>query len=336
VPLREVKEKQVPVYKTMESPDLDYASVVQKLGESVKRNLADGLLLSGGLDTAILAYLASKWVKPTCITVALSGAPAPDVEYAKLVASRLKLRHYVHYFGNEEREEGIQAVIRIMKSFDPMEIRNSAAIYIVLKAGKDQGILTFMTGDGGDELFGGYSFLFGLSKEQLDTALKKLWANMRFSSIYLAKDLGLEVRLPFLDAQFRAFATELDAGLKVRSERGQVWGKWILRKAFEKIMPEELVWRVKAPIEVGTGTTILPSLFDSRISDLEFSEKKRRYLNEDKVVIRSKEHLFYYEIYRTLIGVPHATDSNAKSCPDCGINVPEGTSFCRTCGAYPI
>jgi asparagine synthase (glutamine-hydrolysing) len=336
VPLREVKEKQVPVYKTMESPDLDYASVVQKLGESVKRNLADGLLFSGGLDTAILAYLASKWVKPTCITVALSGAPAPDVEYAKLVASRLKLRHYVHYFGNEELEEGIQAVIRIMKSFDPMEIRNSAAIYIVLKAGKDQGILTFMTGDGGDELFGGYSFLFGLSKEQLDTALKKLWANMRFSSIYLAKDLGLEVRLPFLDAQFRAFATELDAGLKVRSERGQVWGKWILRKAFEKIMPEELVWRVKAPIEVGTGTTILPSLFDSRISDLEFSEKKRRYLNEDKVVIRSKEHLFYYEIYRTLIGVPHATDSNAKSCPDCGINVPEGTSFCRTCGAYPI
>lgn len=336
MPLREVKEKQVPVYKTMESPDLDYASVVQKLGESVKRNLADGLLFSGGLDTAILAYLASKWVKPTCITVALSGAPAPDVEYAKLVASRLKLRHYVHYFGNEELEEGIQAVIRIMKSFDPMEIRNSAAIYIVLKAGKDQGILTFMTGDGGDELFGGYSFLFGLSKEQLDTALKKLWANMRFSSIYLAKDLGLEVRLPFLDAQFRAFATELDAGLKVRSERGQVWGKWILRKAFEKIMPEELVWRVKAPIEVGTGTTILPSLFDSRISDLEFSEKKRRYLDEDKVVIRSKEHLFYYEIYRTLIGVPHATDSNAKSCPDCGINVPEGTSFCRTCGAYPI
>ena len=326
----------MPKINSMESPASDYGSVVQKLAESVKRNLADGLLLSGGLDTTILAYLASKWVKPSCITVALSGAPVPDVEYAKLVASRLELRHYVHYFGNEELNEGIRAVIRIMKSFDPMEIRNSAAIYIALKVGRDQGILTFMTGDGCDELFGGYSFLFGLSKEQLDTALKKLWANMSFSSIYLAKDLGLEVRLPFLDPQFRAFATDLDVGLRVRSERGQVWGKWILRKAFEKIMPEELVWRVKAPIEVGTGTTILPSLFDSRISDLEFSEKKKRYLNEDRVVIRSKEHLFYYEIYRTVIGVPHARDSNAKSCPDCGVNVQEGTSFCRTCGAYPI
>ncbi len=325
----------MPAFSALES-DFNYGTVVQTLEESVRRNLTDGLLLSGGLDTSILAYLTSRWSKPSCITVALHGAPAPDVDYAKLVASRLKLRHYVHYFGDEELDEGIQAVIGIMKSFDPMEIRNSAAIYVALKAGRDQGMSTIMTGDGCDELFGGYSFLFGLTKEQLDIALKKLWVNMGFSSIYLAEALGVEVRLPYLDPQFKAFATDLDVGLKVKSERGQVWGKWILRKAFENIMPQEIVWRVKAPIEVGTGTTVLPSLFDSRISDLEFSEKKMRYLNEDRVVIRSKEHLFYYEIYRSVIGVPYARVSNAKTCPDCGSNVEEGTSFCRTCGAYPI
>lgn len=325
----------MPTFSALES-DFNYGTVVQTLEESVRRSLTDGLLLSGGLDTAILAYLASRWSKPSCITVALHGAPAPDVDYAKLVASRLKLKHYVHYFGDEELDEGIQAVIGIMKSFDPMEIRNSAAIYVALKAGRDQGMSTIMTGDGCDELFGGYSFLFGLTKEQLDIALKKLWVNMGFSSIYLAEALGVEVRLPYLDPQFKALATDLDVGLKVKSERGQVWGKWILRKAFENIMPQEIVWRVKAPIEVGTGTTVLPSLFDSRISDLEFSEKKMRYLNEDRVVIRSKEHLFYYEIYRSVIGVPYARVSNAKTCPDCGSNVEEGTSFCRTCGAYPI
>ena len=325
----------MPTFSALES-DFNYGTVVQTLEESVRRNLTDGLLLSGGLDTSILAYLASRWSKPSCITVALHGAPAPDVDYAKLVASRLKLRHYVHYFGDEELDEGIQAVIGIMKSFDPMEIRNSAAIYVALKAGRDQGMSTIMTGDGCDELFGGYSFLFGLTKEQLDIALKKLWSNMRFSSIYLAEALGVEVRLPYLDRQFKALATDLDVGLKVKSERGQVWGKWILRKAFENIMPQEIVWRAKAPIEVGTGTTVLPSLFDSRISDLEFSEKKMRYLNEDRVVIRSKEHLFYYEIYRSVVGVPYARVSNAKTCPDCGSNVEEGTSFCRTCGAYPI
>jgi asparagine synthase (glutamine-hydrolysing) len=217
-----------------------------------------------------------------------------------------------------------------------MEIRNDVAIYIALKVGRDQGISTIMTGDGCDELFGGYSFLFGLTEEQLDVALRKLWTNMRFSSIYLAKELGVEVRLPFLDPQFEAMAMDLDVGLKVKTERGQVWGKWILRKAFENIMPLEIVWRVKAPIETGSGTTMLPSHFDSRISDLEFIQKKTRYLNEDKVIIRSKEHLFYYEIFRSEVGIPYARDSDLKTCPGCGSSVEEGASFCRTCGAYPI
>jgi len=321
---------------TLASSPSDYGTVVQALEDSVKRNLTDGLLLSGGLDTAILAYLASKWVKPSCVTVALRGAPAPDIDYAKLVASRLKLEHHVHYFDSRELDESIRAVIRIMKSFDPMEIRNSAAIYVALKVGRDRGISTIMTGDGCDELFAGYSFLFGLTEEQLDTALRKMWVNMRFSSEYVAKDLGVEVRLPFLDPQFKALATDLDVGLKVKSEGEQVWGKWVLRKAFESIIPPEIAWRAKAPIEVGTGTTILPSLFDSRISDPEFNEKKMRYFNEDRVVIRSKEHLFYYEIYRSVIGVPCATVGNAKTCPDCGSDIDEGASFCRTCGAYGI
>jgi len=323
-------------FSTLESPLFDYGTVVQALEESARRNPTDGLLLSGGLDTAILAYLTSKWVKPSCITVALRGAPAPDVGYAELVASRLKLKHYVHYFGNDELDKSIRAAIRIMKSFDPMEIRNSAAIYVALKAGRDRGMSTIMTGDGCDELFGGYSFLFGLSREELDLALKRMWTNMRFSSEYMAEDLGIAVRLPFLDSQFKAFAIDLDVGLKIKSENEQVWGKWILRKAFENIMPQEIVWRPKAPIEVGTGTTILPSLFNSRISDPEFSEKKMRYLDEDSVIIRSKEHLFYYEIFRSEVGIPYTANSNLKTCPDCGSNVEEGASFCRTCGAYPI
>ena len=78
------------VSNTLESA-FNYTTVVQALEESVRRNLTDGLLLSGGLDTAMLAYLTSKWVKPGCITVALRDAPAPDVDYAKLVASRLEL-----------------------------------------------------------------------------------------------------------------------------------------------------------------------------------------------------------------------------------------------------
>jgi asparagine synthase (glutamine-hydrolysing) len=324
------------VSSAVEPSAFDYKTVVRALEQSIKRNLGDGLLLSGGLDTAILAYLVTRWVKPDCVTVALRGAPAPDISYATLVASRLQLKHYVHYFGNEELEEGIRVVVRIMKTFDPMEVRNSTAIYVALKVAKGRGISAVMTGDACDELFGGYSFLFGLTREQLDTALKKLWSNMRFSSVFLGKDLEIEVKLPYLDSQFKAFAMDLDVGLKVQAERDQVWGKWVLRKAFENIIPQELLWRTKAPIEVGTGTTILPSIFESRISDLELNEKKTRYLNEDRVIIRNKEHLFYYEIYKSMLGVPYAADSSANRCPDCGAYVEDGASFCQTCGAYPV
>ncbi len=159
---------------------------------------------------------------------------------------------------------------------------------------------------------------------------------MRFSSIYLANDLGLEVRLPFLDPKFKDLAMGLDVGLKVKPEKGKVWGKWVLRKAFENVVPPELLWRVKAPLEVGSGTTVLPSVMDARIPDLEYAEEKARYLDEDKVTVRSKEHLFYYRLYRELIGVPYAEDGGRKTCPDCGVNVEEDNSFCRMCGAYPI
>jgi len=90
------------------------------------------------------------------------------------------------------------------------------------------------------------------------------------------------------------------------------------------------------PIEVGTGTTILPWLFDSRIPDSEFNRQKDKYLKEDGVVIRDKEHLHYYQIYRQLVGLPSASNSGARKCPQCGAGVGEKVTFCRTCGAYPI
>jgi asparagine synthase (glutamine-hydrolysing) len=324
------------VLSNYSSLSFNYAVIVKALEESVRRNLTDGLLLSGGLDTALLACLASRYTKPTCITVAMRGAPTPDVGYARLVASRLNLGHYVHHFGDDELEEGLRASIRVMKSFDPMEIRNSAAIYVAIKAGRARGLAAFMTGDGADELFGGYSFLFGLTRDELEAEFQKLWANMRFASVPLARDLGVEARLPFLDPRFKALAQNLDMRLKVRSEGGQVWGKWVLRKASEKLIPPEIAWRAKVPIEVGSGTTILPWLFESRIADAEFKKKQDKYLKKDGVAIRDKEHLYYYQIYRELIGLPSATGDGGKRCSQCGAGLDEKATFCHTCGAHPV
>lgn len=312
-------------------------SLVKALEESIIRNLGDGLLLSGGLDTTIIAYLAAKLVKPCCITVALRDAPAPDVEYARLIANNLNLQHTVYYFGHDELEDSLRNTIRVLNTYDPMEVRNSAAIYLGLKVCKKSNLKIVMTGDGGDELFAGYSFLFGLTAKQLKPELKTLWANMSFSSIALAGDMGLKVSLPFLDSQFKKIAMNIDTDLKIRNEKGQVYGKWILRKSFENMIPSELLWRVKAPVEVGTGTTTLPAYFESKITDTEFAMERQKYLSNDNVTLRTKEQLYYYELYREIVGAPRANkEANAKPCPDCHSGVAMTTNYCRTCGAYPI
>jgi asparagine synthase (glutamine-hydrolysing) len=306
------------------------------LEEAVEKNLSEGILLSGGLDTSVLAVVASKFTLLKAFTVAFQGFPAPDVKYAALMASRLHLPNFVHYFDEDELYDAVRTVVKTMRSFDPMEIRNSASILVGLKVAKEKGINTVMTGDGCDELFAGYSFLFNLEKEKLDLELKKLWEVMSFSSVPLAKTLEIKAKLPYLDPDFKAFATKLDSGYKVKTERGKVWGKWIVRKAYEKMLPKEVAWRAKVPIEQGSGTTMLPSVFDRNIADAEFEEKRSRYLEKDKVMIRSKEHLFYYEIYRSVVGVPHPTDPSGKLCPQCNSNVARKSTYCRTCGAYPI
>ena len=159
---------------------------------------------------------------------------------------------------------------------------------------------------------------------------------MHFSSVRLAEFLSMEVKLPYLDPKFKKFAKKLDHTLKVRSGNGQTWGKWILRKAFEKVLPPEVIWRVKTPIEFGSGTNMLISFFSSTISDSEFNEKRDKYIEEDKVTIRDKEHLFYYEIYRSIVGVPRPTDFEGKICHFCNSTASSASTYCKRCGGYPI
>ncbi|MBS7659074.1 MAG: asparagine synthase-related protein [Candidatus Bathyarchaeia archaeon] len=308
---------------------------IKELTESVvKRNLAEGIMLSGGLDTSILAAVASKYTRLKAFTCAFQGAPAPDVEHSTLIATKLNLPHYIHYFIDEELYEAARSVIKILKVFDPMEVRNSATVYIGLKFAKANGVKSVMTGDALDELMAGYPWLFKYT--DIDRALRNMWEVMCFSSIPMGKALGIEVKTPYLDPEFKQFAMNLNIKYKIKEEKGQMWGKWIMRKAFEDILPPEIAWRRKDPIEVGSGATILPSFFSRKIRDDEFEEKRKKYLETDRVTIRDKEQLFYYEIYREEVGIPHPVNPEGKICPQCNSNVPENMNFCRICGAYPV
>jgi asparagine synthase (glutamine-hydrolysing) len=310
--------------------------LVKRLKESVGRNVADGILLSGGLDTSILAYLISQRAKPKAVTIAFRNAPAPDIWYARFMASLLGLEHVIHHFDEKELNEALPTVVKATDSFDPMEIRNSVTVFIGLKCAKENGVNKVMVGDGCDELFAGYGFLLGFRAEELNFELRKIWSTMSFSSIRLAEALNVEVKLPYLDPRFKKFAMGLPPYLKVQKEKGKVWGKWILRKAFENLLPQEIVWRVKTPIEHGSGTSILPRYFDSIIHGAEFEEKKSKYLTEDGVTLRDKEQLFYYEIYRSKVGVPHPSKPEGKICPYCNSSIANDIKYCRRCGGYSI
>lgn len=294
------------------------------------------MLLSGGLDTGILATIASRRFSFKAITVAFEGAEAPDLTFARRVADHLGLEHITHRFDWAEVLEAIPEVIKAMHTFDPMEMRNDVAVFIALKHAKSNNLRETITGDGCDELFAGYSFLFEYDVQRIRLELEKMWKTMAFASVSMATPLGMEAKLPFLDPEVRSFAMRLDPKYLVRDQEGRRHGKWILRKAFEGMLPHEVIWRVKAPIECGTGTTVFPRIFDSLMSDGEFERKVRRYLEEDKIALRDKEHLFYYEIYRSILGIPRGDESYGRTCPKCGSNVGPEASYCRTCGAFPI
>jgi len=301
---------------------------------AVDRNRAEAILLSGGLDTSIVATLASKHSTLRAYTIALEGAPSPDIEYANLMAKVLGLNHDLHTFSVEEFMENLPEVVKTLRVFDPMEIRNSAAVYIGMGEAKKDGISTFLTGDACDELFVGYSFLFNLGPSELRASLKRLWNVMSFSAVPMAESLDMVAKIPFLDPEVKKLAGEIDPSFLVVEEKGQKWGKWIVRKAFEDMLPSQITWRVKTPIEYGCGTTTLPQVFDRRLSDEEFHEKQTRIKEKDRVTIRDKEHLAYYEIFRTVLGARPKT--TGRTCLQCQYEVREDATFCRTCGAYPI
>ncbi len=303
---------------------------------SIHRNVGDSLLLSGGLDTSIIASVAARGARPTCFTVVFPLGGSPDLPYAKAIARRLELEWRVIELTPQQLTERLVEVIRVLKTFDPMEVRNSVAIYHGLEAASEQGFSEVMTGDAVDELFAGYSFSFNLPPAELRGRLRDLWKVMRFSSRPMAESLGISASLPYLDPEVVRFAGTLEPEQLVGFRDGKRYGKLILRVAFEKMIGEKSAWRVKTPIEYGSGTTVLSKYYETKVKDDEFRRGRKEAESRDRVMIRDKEHLEYYRLYRAIFPAPSAFARTDYRCPACGGDVIPASTFCVTCGAYPI
>lgn len=320
----------------------EYVSMLPKVralvNKVVQRNMAEGILFSAGTDTSIIAYEAVKFNPDIkALTVSFKEGKPKDTRYVKKMVSFLNLNHEFHVFDSKDAVSAAGKVVEVLKTFDPMEIRNSVPAYIGLTVAKEKGVKSVLTGDALDELFG-YPWQFHLSETKFAQALSEMWEEMTFSSIPMGQSIGVTVKAPYLDPLFMDYAKKLPIKLKVNIENGEKYGKFILRKTYENLIPNEVIWRSKAPLEQGTGTWVLPKHFDNEIANGYFEEKKKHYLEKDDVVLTSKEQLIYYELFRKRFGKPSDVYNNksGKQCPNCKGYVKTKIGFCRICGTYPI
>ncbi|HJJ23256.1 MAG TPA: asparagine synthase-related protein [Nitrosopumilus sp.] len=304
--------------------------VLEESCKSCKSNL---ISLSGGLDSSIIAYFL-KQRKPDTITIITEDFVSTDLTYCQMISKEMQLPLSIYNVKTAIILEAIEDTIKILKNFNDIEIRNNVVMYLAIKWAKENGEKSIITGDGADELFAGYSFLINKPEDELESEIKRVCSVMHFPTQKIGKALGISVESPFLNDSVIKLAETIPANLKVKNEKEKRHGKWILRKTFEKYIPPQIAWRDKSPMQDGSGTAGLTNLFDSIINEEIFVEKKLTTEKEDSVVIRSRESMHYYEIFKKLFGSP--VDSNAENaCPYCKHEV-KNSKFCRMCGAFPI
>ena len=305
----------------------------QILEESCNLCESELIALSGGLDSSIIShFLRGKKVEG--IAIISEDFVSTDLTYCQRISKETGIPLTIYNSTTSEILEAVENTIKILKNFNDIEIRNNVVMYLAIKWAKDNNKKSIITGDGADELFAGYNFLVNKPEKELESEIKRVCSIMHFPTQEIGKHLGIKIESPFLNQKIVEIANQIPVNLKVKEENGTRYGKWILRKTIEKYIPEQIAWRKKSPMQEGAGTVGLTNLFESIINEEKYVEKKLTIEKNDQVVIRSRESMYYYEIFKKLYGTPVEEDLVSK-CPYCkhGIN---NSKFCRMCGAFPI
>ncbi|MBT8243235.1 MAG: asparagine synthase, partial [Nitrosopumilus sp.] len=239
------------------------------LENSCKECSSNLISLSGGLDSSIIAYFR-KQEKPNTVAVIAEDFVSTDLTYCQMVSKEMDLPLTIYNVKTETILEAIEETIRILKNFNDIEIRNNVVMYLAIKWAKDNGEKAIITGDGADELFAGYNFLLNKSESELEKEIKRICSVMHFPTQKIGEDLGITIESPFLNKKVIKLSEEIPVNLKVNEKDGKRYGKWILRKAFENKIPQQIAWREKSPMQEGSGTEGLTDLFNSIIGEEQF------------------------------------------------------------------
>ncbi len=208
------------------NPSLTASRLRTLVEDAVERSTADGILLSGGLDTSILSAISGKRGRRLrAVSVAVADAVSPDEPFVKMVAESCGFELRVLRPSLADLVSMMPSLIRVLRVSDPMELRNSVVTWLGLTAARECGIQTMLTGDAADELFAGYSYITSLSPEQLRPYLDFLNGVMRFSSQLMAPVVAVQAQLPYLDPAVREFALTLSYDDLIVERDGRVFGK---------------------------------------------------------------------------------------------------------------
>ena len=308
-------------------------NIYQILEESCNSCQSNLISLSGGLDSSIITYFLRKR-DLNSVAIISEDFVSTDLTYCQMISKEMKIPLSIYNVSTSTILEAIENTIKILKNFNDIEIRNNVVMYLAIKWAKENDQKSIITGDGADELFAGYNFLVNKPENELDAEIKRVCSIMHFPTQKIGKELGVKIESPFLNQKIIELSNQIPSNLKIKEEKGKRYGKWILRKTFEKHIPLQIAWRRKSPMQEGAGTSGLTNLFESIISEETYVEKKLTVEKNDGVVIRSRESMYYYEIFKKLNGSP-VNDNAEYKCPYCKHEV-NNSKFCRMCGAFPI
>ena len=319
------------------------SDVREGLRSAVRRQLMSdvpyGVLLSGGLDSSVISAIAQSysahriedggatqayWPRLHSFAVGLKGSP--DLAKARLVADYIGTVHHEIHYTIEEGIDALRDVIYFIETYDVTTVRASTPMYLLARVIKSMGIKMVLSGEGADEIFGGYLYFHKAPDARAfhEETVRKLSRLYQYDCLRANKSLaawGVEGRVPFLDKDFLDIAMSLNP--KAKMCPGDVIEKKIVREAFADMLPEEVAWRQKEQFSDGVGYNWIDTLRDytaSQVSDEEMAHAAERFpINPP----RNKEEYFYRSIFashfpsdsaaRTVPSVPSVACSSAEA-----------------------
>ena len=318
-------------YQAVKDNGASAADIRAGLTDAVRRQLMSdvpyGVLLSGGLDSSVISAIACRysemriedesrtkayWPRLHSFAVGLKGAP--DLAKARLVADHIGTVHHEINYTIEEGLDAIRDVIYYIETYDVTTVRASTPMYLLARVIKSMGIKMVLSGEGADEIFGGYLYFHKAPSAEAfhEETVRKLSKLHQYDCLRANKSLsawGVEGRVPFLDKEFLDIAMRTNPGAKMC--QGKTVEKRIVREAFADMLPQEVAWRQKEQFSDGVGYSWIDTL--KAVTSAAVSDKQMAHAAERFPVNPPRNKEEYY--YRSIFAEHFPSESAARSVP---------------------